>query len=897
VNDRIENLLAQMMLQEKVSLLAGADNWHTVAIERLGIPAIKVTDGPNGARGAQPIGGPTSACFPAGVALAATWNTDLARRVGQALAEEVKSKGAHILLAPTVNIHRSPLAGRNFECYSEDPHLASRMAVAYISGLQSQGVGACIKHFVCNDSEHERRTVSSEVRERALREIYLAPFRAAVQEAEPWAVMSAYNRVNGIYCSENRRLLLDILKGEWGFDGIVISDWFGTYSPDCANGGLDLEMPGPARWMGQRLLHAVRTGEVAESVIDDKVRRLLHVIRRAGAFENPEQRPERAVDRPEHRRLIRETAGESIVLLKNAKGLLPLDPKRLSSIAVIGENARWAPVQGGGSAQVTPHYVVFPLEGITDKVGPDVQISHEVGCTIHKLLPLINADWLTAQDDGRGLTIQFFENGDLSGDPVHTEVTDRMHLGWFGDPPPHVDSAIFSVRLTGTFTAPETGTYTLGLLTTGRGRLLVDGILRVDDWTPSAHTGAFFELGSSEKTVEVELAGGESVGLQLDYSSEGAVGGRSLRLGCLPPVSAQPIEDAAALAARSDVAIVFAGLSGEWESEGRDRPNMELPGEQARLIEAVAGANENTIVVLNTGSPIPMDWVDKVAAVVQAWYPGQEAGNAIADVLFGDVNPSGKLPTTFPRRLEDNPAHINYPGENGQVHYGEGIFVGYRYYDEKGIEPLFPFGHGLSYTTFAYSKLVLSAPRIERGDEIQVHVDVENTGMRAGQEVVQLYVRDLASTLRRPQKELKAFTKVSLEPGETQTVAFHLDQDDLSFYDPARRQWVAEPGDFEVLVASSSRDIRMTGLFTLEGEPEPALSKDARLHVGLSLRALLDDAAGRPVLEKHLGGYLDDPRVEEVLDVPLEEITASIPHMLPPQKVREINEDLSAVQG
>ncbi|MGD8966229.1 MAG: glycoside hydrolase family 3 protein, partial [Anaerolineae bacterium] len=307
-----------MMLQEKVSLLAGADNWHTVAIERLGIPAIKVTDGPNGARGAQPIGGPTSACFPAGVALAATWNTDLARRVGQALAEEVKSKGAHILLAPTVNIHRSPLAGRNFECYSEDPHLASRMAVAYISGLQSQGVGACIKHFVCNDSEHERRTVSSEVRERALREIYLAPFRAAVQEAEPWAVMSAYNRVNGIYCSENRRLLLDILKGEWGFDGIVISDWFGTYSPDCANGGLDLEMPGPARWMGQRLLHAVRTGEVAESVIDDKVRRLLHVIRRAGAFENPEQRPERAVDRPEHRRLIRETAGESIVLLKNA---------------------------------------------------------------------------------------------------------------------------------------------------------------------------------------------------------------------------------------------------------------------------------------------------------------------------------------------------------------------------------------------------------------------------------------------------------------------------------------------------------------------------------------------------------------------------------------------------
>jgi beta-glucosidase len=895
MNDRIENLLAQMTLQEKISLLAGADDWHTVAVERLGIPAIKVTDGPNGARGARPIGGPTSACFPAGVALAATWNIDLVRQVGQALAEEVKSKGAHMLLAPTVNIHRSPLAGRNFECYSEDPYLAGRMAVAYVSGLQSQGVGACIKHFVCNDSEYERRTISSEVRERALREIYLPPFRAAVQEAQPWAVMSAYNRLNGTYCSENRRLLLDILKGEWGFDGIVISDWFGTYSPDCANGGLDLEMPGPARWMGRTVLDLVTAGEVAESVIDDKVRRLLRVIQRTGAFDNPDPRPERAIDRPEHRRLIRQTAGEAIVLLKNAHGLLPIDAQKIRSIAVIGENARWAPVQGGGSAQVSPHYVVSPLEALADRLGDDVEIGYQIGCTIHKLLPLIDADWLTAQDGGRGLTIQFFDNGHLSGDPVHTEVTDRMHLGWFGSPPPYVGSGAFSLRLMGTFTAPETGIYTFGLLTTGKGRLLVDGIVRIDDWTSSAHTGAFFELGSSEKTVEIPLTAGERVDLQLDYSSEGTVGGQTLRLGCLPPISPRPIEDAAALAAGADIAIVFAGLSSEWESEGVDRPDMALPGEQARLIEAVAAANQNTIVVLNSGAPIRMDWVDKVAAVVQAWYPGQEAGNAIADVLVGGVNPSGKLPTTFPRRLKDNPAYVNYPGENGRVHYGEDIFVGYRYYDEKDIEPLFPFGHGLSYTTFAYSNLALSTAQLEPGGQMQVHVDVENTGPCAGQEVVQLYIRDLVSTLRRPPKELKAFAKVSLEPGETQTVAFHLDQDDLSFYDPARQRWVAESGDFEVLVGSSSRDIRLTGLFTLEGKPEPTLSKEARLHVGLSLRALLDDAAGRAVLERHLGGYLDDPRMEEILDVPLEAMSAAIPHMLPPQKLREINEDLSAV--
>ena len=823
MNDKIANLVQQMSLTEKVSLLAGADQWTTVPIARLGIPAIKVTDGPNGARGARPIGGPTSACFPAGVALAATWNTDLVNRVGAALGEEVKSKGAHVLLAPTVNIHRSPLAGRNFECYSEDPYLAGRMAVAYIEGLQSQKVGACIKHLVCNDSEYERRTISSEVRERALREIYLAPFQAAVREAQPWAVMSAYNRVNGTYCSESQHLLLDILKGEWAFQGIVISDWHGTYSPDCASGGLDLEMPGPARWMGQQVLEAVRAGEITEGLIDDKVRRLLHVIDRTGAFADPEERPEQAVDRPEHRRLIRRAADEAIVLLKNTDELLPLDPESIRSIAIIGENARWPPVQGGGSAQVSPHYVVSPLQGITDRLHDDVEIGYEIGCTMHKLLPLIDADRLTA-DHGttRGLSIQLFDNGDFSGEPVHTTTTDRIHLGWFGHPPSHVNSATFSARLTGTFTAPETGTYTFGLLTTGRSRLLIDGTVRIDDWTPGEHTGPFFEPGSSEKRVDIKLEAGNCVELQLDYSSEGTVGGQSLRLGCLPPISKQPIEDAAALAARSDAAVVFAGLSDEWEREGSDRQDMALPGEQARLIEAVAAANEKTIVVLNTGSPITMHWVDQIGALVQAWYPGQEAGNTIADVLFGDINPSGKLPTTFPRRLQDNPAYINYPGEDGQVHYGEGIFVGYRYYDEKEIDPLFPFGHGLSYTTFAYRNLVLSPIQVEQGDEIQirVHVAVENVGPRAGKEVVQLYVHDVTSRLRRPQRELKRFTKVSLEPGETKTVIFQLDEDALSFYDPAQEAWGVEPGDFEVLVGSSSRDIRLTGRFTLKGQPD-----------------------------------------------------------------------------
>ena len=813
MEEKIERLLAQMTLEEKVSMLAGVDHWRTVPVERLDIPAIKVTDGPVGARGSKARGGPTSACFPAGVALAATWNTDLARRVGMALGEEVKAKSAHILLAPTVNIHRSPLAGRNFECYSEDPYLAGRMAIAYISGLQGQGVGACIKHFVCNDSEFERTTISSEVSERALREIYLTPFRMAIKEAKPWAVMSAYNSVNGTDCSENGYLLLEILKGEWQFDGIVMSDWFGTYSPDVAPGGLDLEMPGPARWMGEHVLEAVRAGTLSTNVIDDKVRRLLRTIDRAGAFEDPSEPPERAVDRPEHRRLAREAASEAIVLLKNADGILPLEVERVRSIAVIGENAERAQVQGGGSAHVSPHYTVSPLEGIVNRVGDNVEVGFEIGCTIHRRPPLVDSAWLTTDDGSRnGLTVQFFDDLELSGPAVHTTVTENVELVWFGESVPGIDLHRFSARLSGRFTAPKTGKYTFNLTSVGRSQLSVGGKRVIDNWAdapPGEHR---------EQDVELEMEAGRSYPIQIEYSWAGGAQWRNLHLGCLPPVPADSVQRAAGLAARSDVAILFAGLTDEWESEGYDRADMELRGEQVALIEQVVAANPNTIVVLNTGAPVTMDWLDKVPAVIQAWYPGQEAGNAIADVLFGDVNPSGKLPTTLPRRLQDNPAYINYPGENGKVYYGEGIFVGYRYYDKKELAPLFPFGHGLSYTSFSYSNLILSAGQVAPGEGIRISVDVENRGARAGKEVVQLYVRDVESSLVRPEKELKAFAKVALQPGESRTITFTLDQEALSFYDPAQHRWVAEAGDFEILVGSSSRDIRLKGRFGFEGE-------------------------------------------------------------------------------
>jgi beta-glucosidase len=811
---KIKELLTKMTLEEKVAMAAGSDMWHSTGVERLGIPPIKVTDGPNGARGGDFSGGVGSACFPVSACLGATWNTDLIERVGQALGQEVQSKSAHILLAPTVNIHRSPLNGRNFECYSEDPYLTARIAAAYIEGVQKQGVGACIKHFVCNDSEFERQSISSEVGERALREIYLPPFETAVKEAGVWAVMSAYNKVNGTYCSENEYTLREILKGEWGFEGIVISDWGGTYSTvDAANNGLDLEMPGPARWMGEKLLQAVQDGQVSEAAIDDKVRRLLRIVK-SGAMDHPE-RPEQAIDKPEHRLLIREAAGEGIVLLKN-NGVLPLDKARVKTIAVIGPNAVEAKIMGGGSARVKAHYIISPLEGIRARAGDDVQVKYELGCTNYKAIPELKTDWLTPMGGkGNGWAVAYFNNLDLEGEPISTQTAECNRFLWFGQVAPGVDPTCFSARLAGTLTVPQSGTYTFSLTSVGVSRMWIDGELAIDNWTEYKPRRGFFAMDREAVTAERVLSAGQAYKVAIEYSKQQAPRMGALFIGCLPAQPADLMERAAKVAAGADVALVFIGTSDEWESEGFDRPDMELPGQQVELLEKVAAANPNTVLVLNTGSPISMRWLDRVAAVVEAWFPGQECGNAIADILFGDVNPSGRLSQTWPVRLEDNPAFINYPGENGRVLYGEGLFVGYRYYDKKKIEPLFPFGYGLSYTTFEYGDLRLDRAEYALGETITVSVDVTNTGSRAGQEVVQLYLRDVESRLVRPNKELKAFAKVALKPGETKTVTLKLDERALSFYDDAQARWVAEAGAFQVLVGASSRDIRCTGTFTL----------------------------------------------------------------------------------
>ncbi len=815
---KIELLLKQLTLTEKVSLLAGADMWHTGPVERLGIPAMKMSDGPNGVRGADDNLGPTSVCFPVGVALGATWNPDLIKQVGGALAETAKDKGAHILLAPTVNIQRTPIAGRNFECFAEDPYLSGQMAAAYIEGLQSHGVGACIKHFVCNDQEFERFSISAQVEQRPLHEIYLEPFRIALQQARPWTIMSAYNRINGRHASENSALLLDILKDKWGFDGLVTSDWYGTYSDHVAAGGLDLEMPGPARWMGQNVHDAVDNGELSETVLDDKVRRLLRTMMRVGIFDQPQRQTEHSQNRPEDRQLARAVAGEAIVLLKNESDLLPLDPNKPQCIAVIGENAKWAQIHGGGSSAVNFHYAITPLDGIKSQTGEGVQVDYAIGCPLHKYPPLLDVDWLTTgPQNQRGLTVDFFDNLDLTGEPTYTAVTQKTMLSWFGTFDKYIDPTYFSLRLSGFLQVPLTGEYKLHLLSMGKSRLLLDGVLHLDNWVEEEIAEGTIERDGQAAAVTLPLEAGQRYELVVEFSCDPRDRSRMLRLGCPPLLPDDPIVAAVELAAKADVAVIFAGLTSEWESEGYDRLDLELVGQQNELIERVTAVNPRTIVVLNAGSPLTMPWLEKIPAVLQMWYPGQEGGNAIADVLFGARNPSGHLPLTFPRRLQDNPAYINYPGENGKVFYGEGIFVGYRYYDKKGIEPLFPFGFGLSYTTFDYANLCFNKAVFGSDDNIVISLDVTNRGARAGQTVVQVYVHDEEARVLRPSQELKAFAKVALEAGETQTVTLKLDQQALAFWDTAVEAWVTEPGMFELLVGSSSRDIRLRGKFEWVG--------------------------------------------------------------------------------
>ena len=691
-------LVAELTLGEKASLTAGIDFWHTAAIPRLGIASVKFTDGPNGARGEtdsfQSV--TPSICIPSATALGATWDPGLVAEASAAVARQARDKGARVLLAPTVNLHRHPLWGRNFEAFSEDPLLTAKLAVAYIRGVQDQGVIATVKHLVGNETEFERYTSSSEIDERTLRELYLLPFEHAVKVAGVLALMTSYNRVNGTHVPDTPRLLRDIVRGEWGFKGFVMTDGFGlAKTVDAAHAGLDLEMPGPERAFGVELAEAIRSGLVEEAELDAKVRRMLTVFEEVGALDD-EPRDEQPVDRPEDREVTRRAASEAAVLLAN-RGVLPLEAGVLHRVAVLGRNAEHPGIMGGGSATVLPHYLLSPLEALRRRLGDGVEVVYEAG------------------EDEAG------------------------------------------------------------------------------------------------------------------------------------------IERAVALTQGADAVIVIVGTDSTIETEGVDRSSMDLPGMQDELVRRIVHTTRDAVVVVNTGSPVTMPWADAAGAVLQTWFAGQELANALVDVLLGEAEPGGRLPTTLPLLLEHSPAYGNFPGESSQVRYGEGLLIGYRWYEARRLPVRFPFGHGLSYTTFEIGKPSLSNSRLAPGERLRVDVPVTNTGARRGSEVVQLYVAPPGGGSGSPErhlravKELRAFAKVHLDPGESVTVTLELGERSFAYYDvideawrelasrrhnPAahmhdgplhhgRAGWYVDGGTYRLHVGRSSADIAHILDVEVDGGPEP----------------------------------------------------------------------------
>ena len=662
--EKIKELVAQMTLEEKAAMCSGADFWHTEAVERLGIPASMVSDGPHGLRKQDQEGDHLgvnksieAVCFPAGCGTAASFNRDLLAKMGETLGDECQAEGVSVILGPAVNIKRSPLCGRNFEYYSEDPLVASEMAGALIHGVQSKNVGTSIKHFLANNQETRRMSCDSRVDERTLNEIYLAAFEGAVKKEKPWTVMCSYNKINGTYAAQNHLYLTETLRDKWGFDGYVVSDWGAVNNRvEDLKAGLDLEMPGSNGANDKMIVGAVLSGELDVSVVDEAVERILNIV-----FRYEENRDKNAVfDKDKDHEMARRVAEETIVLLKN-EGVLPLSGQQ--KVAFIGKYAKTPRYQGGGSSHINSHKITSALDAAAD---------------------MQNVTYAQGFDDAE----------DKTDDKLLAEA--------------------------------------------------------------------------------VEAARG------------------------------------------ADVAVIFAGLPDKFESEGFDRKHMAMPDCQNELIEKVAAVQPNTVVVLHNGSPVEMPWVDKVKGILEAYLGGQAVGSAVCDILFGKVNPSAKLPETFPIRLEDNPSYLSYIGEGDMVEYREGIFVGYRYYDKKKMDVLFPFGFGLSYTTFDYSNLTVDKEQMKDTDTMKVSVDVTNTGHVAGKEVVQLYVADRESTVIRPVKELRDFAKVELAPGETKTVTFTLDKRAFAYYSVKIHDWHVETGEFDIMIGKSSRDIVLTKTVTVE---------------------------------------------------------------------------------
>jgi beta-glucosidase len=814
--------VASLSLERKVRLLTGADFWSLYPEPAIGLRRLVVSDGPAGVRGERWDERDPSANVPSPTALAASWDETRVERIGRLLAAEARGKGVDVLLAPTVNLHRSPYGGRHFECFSEDPLLTARIGAAYVRGLQAGGVGACVKHFVANDSETDRLTVDVRVDERALRERYLAAFEPIVRHAGVWAVMAAYNAVNGTTATEHP-MLAEVLKDEWGFDGVVMSDWYAARSTEpAANAGLDLVMPGPGGPWGDRLVAAVRGGRVPEAAVDDKVLRLLRLAARVGALDGVDPAVPPAAPWPDEQVAaeLRESAAAGFVLVRNAEvdgaPALPLDRPGLGRVAVLGPNAGVARTLGGGSATVFPPYVVSPLQGLRAALGPGVRVDHARGVRNSDRLPVAPLALLHRPDGGgEGVEVRFLAaDGTVRGRELRTGAAFTW-LSGFGPELPMAEVAAVEVHTR--VRAPANGTWRLGASGLGILRLTVGDQVAFDTDTelPEGADPVEAMMRPPQQSVPVELRAGEEVPVALCYRPKGTGGfGEaepavvSFQLNLARQDSdADELERAVALAAAADAAVVVVGTTEEVESEGFDRDSLALPGRQDELVRRVAAVNPRTVVVVNSGAPVLLGWADAVAAVLVAWFPGQEFGTALAEVLCGDREPGGRLPTVWPA-AEHGHLPSTWPA-GGRLVYEESIHVGHCAYDRAGTRPAFPFGHGLGYTTCDYLD-VTAPPRLGPDGNAVVTVRVRNTGTRPGREVVQVYASRPDSAVQRPTRWLAGFAAATAGPGQEVTVEIAVAARTLAHWDVGAHAWAVEPGGYRLTAGRSYADQRLT---------------------------------------------------------------------------------------
>jgi beta-glucosidase len=813
VESRVESMLSSMTLDEKLSYIGGVDGMYIMGIPRLNLPEIKMSDGPVGVR----TWGETTA-YPAGICNAATWDKNLVFNLGQALGKDARARGVHILLAPGVNIYRAPMCGRNFEYFGEDPFLAGLMALKYVEGVQSEKVVATVKHFAGNNQEWNRYDISSDIDERTLQEIYLPAFRSAVIDAKAGAVMNAYNLLNGVHCTQNNHLNNEILKGQWKFKGILMSDWGATHDGvAAANGGLDLEMPSGSYLNPSTLSVAISEGLVSEDRIESKVRRILRIIFSYGFYDNIQTDSSIPLDNPDNDSISLQLARNGIVLLKNDH-VLPFNLSTLKSLAVIGPNADQY-VAGGGSSYTSPFHYISVLKGITDLAGSKVTINY-VGLPQIPTLAKNSVFYSAPGSALKGLSGYYFNNQTLADPFAIARIDTVIDFHWSGLPNlSGIPADHFSIRWTGVIRPSTSGKYNFYVRGDDGFRLWVNNQLIIDNWVDEAAT---------VKTAGINLTKGQEYPVKLEYYEDAGLAEISLGYESVEEIDSASI----AAATNSEAAVICAGFNSSTEGEGFDRP-FNLDADQDSLISQVARVNPNTVVILNSGGNVDMHvWLNNIKGLVHAWYPGQNGGKAIAEILFGRTNPSGKLPVTFEKQWSDNPVYGSYYPNNGtqSVKYNEGLFVGYRYYDKNNIKPQFPFGFGLSYTTFEYSNLILTTD--SAGNNI-ANFDIKNTGNLAGSEAAQLYISPEAPKVSRPVKELKGFVKVNLQPAEKKTVTIKLDASAFSYYSVDKNSFVVDKGEYDVIIGASSEDEKLRQILSID--------KDSLIFLGVKNISIEND--------------------------------------------------------